>query len=113
MLFTERNFSLCPSSAKGVPVEKGGYLFPKLVKLIRKNISYSHSLEVELELEKLREKFMPVWAPNTVNLYCDNPEAGMWEPMQRGQMIVDAAAGTVQVIHALLPHFSRYALGAE
>ncbi len=51
--------------------------------------------------------------PNSVDIYYDNPETGLWEPMQRDQLIVDIISGTVQVINAQLPHFSRYALGAE
>ena len=51
--------------------------------------------------------------PNTVDVYYDNPQTGQWELMQRDDLIVDANAGTIQVINAQLPHFSRYAIGAE
>ena len=51
--------------------------------------------------------------PNSVDIYYDNQETGQWELMQRDDVIIDVNAGTIQVINALLPHFSRYAIGAE
>ncbi len=51
--------------------------------------------------------------PNAVNVYYDNLETGQWELMQRDNIIIDVNAGTVRVINAKLPHFSRYAIGAE
>jgi len=49
--------------------------------------------------------------PDAVDIFYDDAETGMWIPMQRDNVIVDAELGTVQVINALLPHFSRYAIG--
>jgi len=51
--------------------------------------------------------------PNNVDVYYDNQQTGQWELMQRDDIIIDANAGTVQVVNARLPHFSRYAIGAE
>lgn len=51
--------------------------------------------------------------PNTIDIYYDNQETGVLEPMQKDQLIVDVNAGTMQVINVQLPHFSRYKLGAE
>ena len=49
----------------------------------------------------------------SVNVYYDNQETGQWELMQSDNIIIDVNAGTIQVINALLPHFSRYAIGTE
>jgi hypothetical protein len=49
--------------------------------------------------------------PNSVDVYYDNQETGQWELMARDDVIVDSVNGTVQVINAQLPHFSRYAIG--
>jgi WD40 repeat protein len=51
--------------------------------------------------------------PNAINIYYDNQETGVWEPMERDDLIIDVNAGTIQVINAQLPHFSRYAVGGE
>jgi WD40 repeat protein len=48
--------------------------------------------------------------PDGVDVYYDNTETNQWELMDRDDVIVDAFAGTVQVINARLPHFSRYAV---
>jgi outer membrane protein assembly factor BamB len=49
--------------------------------------------------------------PESVDVYYDNPDTGEWEPMQRDDVLVNAGLGTVKVINAKLPHFSRYAIG--
>ncbi len=51
--------------------------------------------------------------PDDINIYYDNPETGQWEVMQSYAVIVNEANGYVKVIDAKLPHFSRYAIGAE
>lgn len=51
--------------------------------------------------------------PNAVDIFYDNQETGQWEPMQRDAVIVDVNAGTVTVINAQLPHFSRYGVAAD
>ena len=51
--------------------------------------------------------------PNEVDIYYDNQETGNWELMQCDDIIVDAASGTVRVVNARLPHFSRYAIAAD
>ncbi len=51
--------------------------------------------------------------PGAINIYYDNQETGQWEAMLRDDIIVDVNAGTIKVINALLPHFSRYALAAD
>ena len=51
--------------------------------------------------------------PYAVDIYYDNQESGMWELMQSDNVIVDVNNGTVQVINAQLPHFSRYAIATE
>jgi hypothetical protein len=51
--------------------------------------------------------------PNDVDIFYDNQETGQWEPMQRDDVIIDVNAGTIKVVNARLPHFSRYAIGAE
>ncbi len=50
---------------------------------------------------------------NSIDVYYDNQNSGQWQKMQRDDVIVDVNAGTIQVINARLPHFSRYAIGAE
>jgi len=51
--------------------------------------------------------------PNDVDIFYDNQENGQWEPMQRDDVLIDVDAGSVKVVNARLPHFSRYAIGAE
>ncbi len=51
--------------------------------------------------------------PDDINIYYDNPETGQWQVMQSYAVIVNEANGYVKVIDAKLPHFSRYAIGAE
>lgn len=48
--------------------------------------------------------------PSKIDIYCDDTDAGVWEKMERNQVLVDPAAGHIQVIDARIPHFSRYAL---
>ncbi len=52
-------------------------------------------------------------SPDEVNIYYDNPETGLWEPMEKERIIVDIHNGIVQVLNALIPHFSRYALSKD
>lgn len=51
--------------------------------------------------------------PDAINIYYDNQDTGQWEQMVCDDIIVDVNAGTVKVINARLPHFSRYALAAD
>lgn len=51
--------------------------------------------------------------PNSLNIYYDNPDTGQWELMQRDGFYVFPSLGTIYVINAKIPHFSRYAIGAE
>ena len=51
--------------------------------------------------------------PNSVNIFYDNPDTGQWEPMNRDDVIIDINAGTVTVVNARLPHFSRYGVAAD
>ena len=51
--------------------------------------------------------------PSTVNIYYDNPDTGQWEPMPCDDVIVNVNAGTLRVINARLPHFSRYGVAAD
>ncbi len=51
--------------------------------------------------------------PDNIDIYYDNTEEGYWEEMPCDAVIVDVAAGTIQVINARIPHFSRYAIGTE
>ena len=48
-----------------------------------------------------------------INIYYDNQETGVWEPMERDQIIIDVENGTVKVVNAKLPHFSRYGIAAD
>ena len=47
---------------------------------------------------------------NAIDIYYDNQDNGTWELMPRTNVNIDAATGTIEVIDALLEHFSRYAL---
>ncbi len=51
--------------------------------------------------------------PEAVNVFYDNAETGQWELMQSTDIIINQAQGYIKVMGALLPHFSRYAIGAE
>lgn len=51
--------------------------------------------------------------PNSINMYYINEVSGNWEQMQSDNIIVNVNKGTIQVINGRLPHFSRYAIGAE
>lgn len=51
--------------------------------------------------------------PNRVDFYYENPETGQWQAMPRDAISVNANDGTVKLINGRLPHFSRYAIGAE
>lgn len=51
--------------------------------------------------------------PQEVSIYYDNQESGLWEEMEREQIIINAQEGIVQVINAQIPHFSRYALSKD
>ena len=51
--------------------------------------------------------------PATINVYYDDPASGTWELMPSSAVIVDQDRGRVQVVDARLPHFSRYAIGAD
>ncbi len=50
---------------------------------------------------------------NKLGLYYDNPETGEWEPMEVEKIIINKETGYIRVINGQLPHFSRYAIGAE
>ncbi|GAB4364829.1 MAG: hypothetical protein Kow0042_03670 [Calditrichia bacterium] len=49
--------------------------------------------------------------PTEIDIFYVNQETGQWEPMQRDSLLIDVNAGTLQVVNARLPHFSRYAVG--
>jgi len=49
----------------------------------------------------------------TFGLYYDNVETGKWEKMVSEDFEINIDEGFVKVINAELPHFSRYAIGAE
>ena len=51
--------------------------------------------------------------PDDINIYYYNPETGQWEVMQSYAVIVNEVNGYVKVVDGQLPHFSRYAIGAE
>ncbi len=51
--------------------------------------------------------------PNAIDIYYDNTETGQWEKMEREAILVNIVDGAIVVVNALLPHFSRYAIGAE
>ncbi len=50
-----------------------------------------------------------------IDLYYDNQETGEWELMERDDFYIeqDAEGGEIRVTNGKLPHFSRYAIGAE
>jgi len=50
---------------------------------------------------------------SNINFYYYNPEIGHWQVMARDSVIVNQVDGTVELINGRLPHFSRYAIGAE
>jgi hypothetical protein len=51
--------------------------------------------------------------PASINVYYINQELGQWQLMQSEEIIVRQNEGYIQVVNALLPHFSRYAIGLE
>ena len=51
--------------------------------------------------------------PEDLNVFYDNAETGQWELMQSTEILINQAEGYIKVVGALLPHFSRYAIGAE
>jgi len=51
--------------------------------------------------------------PNSIDIYYDNPDTGQWELMPRDDIYVNVSLGLVRVTNARIPHFSRYAIGAE
>ena len=46
----------------------------------------------------------------TLDLYYDNTVTGQWEKVERENVIVTKATGTLQIVNARIPHFSRYAV---
>ena len=46
----------------------------------------------------------------TLDLYYDNPDTGQWEKVERENVIVTKSTGTLQIVNARIPHFSRYAV---
>ncbi len=73
-------------------------------------ITFSRPARLDIEAKNLDLSGVN---PDDINIYYDNPETGQWEVMQSYAVIVNEANGYVKVIDAKLPHFSRYALGAE
>jgi hypothetical protein len=51
--------------------------------------------------------------PQAINVYYDNEEVGTWELMQSTEIIVKPDENYLKVVGALLPHFSRYAIGGD
>lgn len=51
--------------------------------------------------------------PDDLGIYYYNEITGQWEEMQRDAFIVDINTGSIILQNARLPHFSRYAIGAE
>ncbi|RMF58828.1 MAG: hypothetical protein D6748_07755 [Calditrichaeota bacterium] len=51
--------------------------------------------------------------PSTIDIYYENQDTGIWEPMPRDTVIVDVNAGLIAVINGRLPHFSRYGIAAD
>ena len=51
--------------------------------------------------------------PADVDIFYDNQETGQWEAMQRDDINLNVSAGTVTVVNARLPHFSRYGVAAD
>lgn len=51
--------------------------------------------------------------PDDIDIFYDNEVTGQWELMPREAVEVDVINGTVKVINALLPHFSRYGVAAD
>ena len=51
--------------------------------------------------------------PSTIQVYYDNTDTGNWELMQSSHIIVNQNEGYIKVVDAQLPHFSRYAIGAD
>jgi len=49
----------------------------------------------------------------TFGIYYDNEDSGEWEKMDCDDIQINFTDGSVKVINAELPHFSRYAIGAE
>ncbi len=73
-------------------------------------ITFSRPARLDIEAKNLDLSGVN---PDDINIYYDNPETGQWEVMQSYAVIVNEANGYVKVIDAKLPHFSRYAIGAE
>ena len=51
--------------------------------------------------------------PESVELYYENTNTGLWELMPREDIVVIPDQGYIRVVNAELPHFSRYALSNE
>ncbi len=51
--------------------------------------------------------------PAGIDVYYINPQTGLWELMQRDDILVRQNEGYVKVVNAFLPHFSRYSIGME
>jgi len=73
-------------------------------------ITFSRPARLDIEAKNLDLSGIN---PNDINIYYDNPETGQWEVMQSYAVIVKQADGYVKVVAGQLPHFSRYAIGAE
>jgi hypothetical protein len=48
-----------------------------------------------------------------LGLFYDNLEKGEWEKMEVEKIIINKETGHIRVVNGQLPHFSRYAIGAE
>lgn len=69
-------------------------------------------LNIEIEIEDIDPSSLNL---DNLDIYYDNPATGQWELMPRDAINIDIDDDEIkiEVVNARIPHFSRYAIGAE
>jgi hypothetical protein len=70
-------------------------------------ITFSRPAKLEIRAEGMD---LSGFNPDQIQIYYDNEDTGHWELMKCKKVKVDPNKGSIQVIYAEIPHFSRYAL---
>ena len=76
-------------------------------------IFFKEPAKLNIEIYGLKFKKGDDFEVEDLGLYYVNQETGLWEKMKFKKIQVDRKKGTIKVIDAELPHFSRYAIGSE
>jgi len=69
-------------------------------------------LNIEIKIEDIDPSSLNL---DNLDIYYDNPATGEWELMPRDAINIDIDDDEIEikVVNARIPHFSRYAIGAE